>query len=115
MSRLHATPEGAGRYDNLHGDEDGHWPTPAEERAQQLEADRKAKALLCSASWWDETLCGVNAIERVLPEALARIMSNLDNACSGDPIGRDAITTALSQVQRTAIRMARAEVEREEA
>ena len=90
------------------------WPTPAEQYAQSVEVDRKADELVRSEKWWDETLCGDNEAGRALPGALARIMSNLDSACSGDQIGRDAVTTALSQVQRVARRMARAEVERDE-
>lgn len=90
------------------------WPTPAEQYAQSVEIDRKAEDLIRSEAWRDQVLCGINEATNMLPGALARAMSNLDNACSGDSIGRDAVTTALSQVQSAARALARAEVERDE-
>ena len=99
--------------DKLHGDEDIPFLTAAEESEREAALDRRADELLRSEAWWDETLCGVNEIERVLPRALARIMANLDSACSGDSIARDAITTAMSRVQSAAKGMARAEAEQE--
>ena len=100
-------------YSGFHGDED--WPemTPAEEAERDAEVDRKVKELLCSEAWWDLTMCGDNEIFSALPACLARVMANLDNACSGDQIGRDAVTTALSQLQRVARDMAQKEVEQD--
>ena len=85
--------------------------TPAEEAERDAEVDRKVKELLCSEAWWDLVLCGISQTTNALPAILARVMANLDNACSGDQIGRDAVTTAMSQLQRLAKGMARKEVE----
>ncbi len=90
------------------------WPTPAEQHRHSLEVDRKADELICSEAWWDSTLCGINEATNALPAALARVMANLDRACKGESIGRDAVLTAASQVQRAARVLARAEVERDE-
>jgi len=90
------------------------WPTAAEEMQRLREIDRKAEAMLASEEWWDIELCGINGITNMLPAALARVMANLDKACSGEQIGRDAITTALSQVQRVARQMAREQAENED-
>lgn len=53
------------------------------------------------ADWWKEKFGGLS-LGNDAASALARCMANLDAACRGCPISRDAITTALSHLQRLA-------------
>jgi len=50
--------------------------------------------------FWADAIVGDGEVRNLLPDILARVMANLDRTCDGESIGRDAITTALSQLQR---------------
>lgn len=100
MAYAHAAPEGAGRYDRLHGDEDGIWPTAAEQCLIDQLADQKLEERLYDDHvQFDDLLAGIDPVD--YEQQLQRALRNLDRACKGDKIALDAITTALSQIQRT--------------
>ena len=71
---------------------------------------RKLKAhverCLTDPYFWADSIRDDKGIRNNLPDILARCMANLDRACDGEQIGRDAITTALSQLQEAARREA---------
>lgn len=64
------------------------------------EAREQAELDLKNQDWWNGRLDGFNKVSRQVPETLARCMTNLDAACNGDEIARNAILTALSQLQK---------------
>lgn len=61
------------------------------------EAERNVK----DADWWADKL-GSMDLGKDVASALARCMTNLDAACNGEPISRDAVLTALSVLQKQA-------------
>lgn len=72
-----------------------------ERDAIEYEAREAANAAILTADYWNERLDGTDAAYSVA-QALARVMVNLDAACKGDEISRNAILTALSNLQREA-------------
>lgn len=72
--------------------------TLADEVAIQAESER----LVRDSDWWGRQLEGINALTNELPAVVARCMANLDSACAGSEIARDAITTALHNLQKLA-------------
>lgn len=67
------------------------------ERQREVDAERDVK----DADWWAERLCDVSTVKATAAE-LARCMVNLDAACNGCPISRDACLSALSALQKSA-------------
>lgn len=57
---------------------------------------------LTNPYFWSDALADDKNIRNELPDILARCMANIDRACRGEQIARDAITTALSQLQSLA-------------
>lgn len=68
------------------------------ERELRLRVER----CLTDPYFWADSLRANGEIRNALPDILARCMANLDLACGGEQIARDAITTALAQLQRIA-------------
>lgn len=98
MSRLSAAPEGAGRYDRLHGDEDQYFTTAHEQALIETIADQKLAARLYNDSeQFDDLLSGIDPSD--YQPQLQRALRELDRACKGSEISRDAVLTALSQIQ----------------
>ena len=62
----------------------------------------RVERCLTDPYFWADAINDDGAVHNGLPDILARCMANIDRACSGDPIGRDAITTSLSQLQNLA-------------
>lgn len=107
MSHAHAAPEGAGRYDNLHGDEDLIFLTPSQERAIECRVlELRDERLYDDQVQFDDLLAGIDPAD--YQPQLQRALRNLDRACNGEPIALDAITAALSQIQE----MLKAEADR---
>jgi hypothetical protein len=83
----------------FHGDEDLQPDLTPEElafmerRAKEMIADR-----LREPNKFYELMAGIDP--RDIDSHIHRCMLNLDNACGGDTIGRDAILHALCHVQR---------------
>ena len=97
---MKVAPEGAGRYDHLHGDEDAYWPTAAEEALIEQLADQKLTARLYDdAEQFNDLLAGIEPSD--YEPQLQRALRNLDRACKGDRASIDAVLTAVSQIQRT--------------
>lgn len=95
---LRVAEEGAGRYDRLHGDEDMVFLTPAEERAIERRAlELRDERLYDDQVQFDDLMAGIDPAD--YQPQLQRALRNLDQACKGDKIALDAITTALSQIQ----------------
>lgn len=67
------------------------------ERQREVDAERDVK----NSDWWTERL-GEPSIAKDAAAALARCMTNLDAACNGCPISRDACLSALSGLQKSA-------------
>lgn len=67
------------------------------DRQREVDAEREIK----NSDWWAERL-GELSIAKDAAVALARAMTNLDAACNGCPISRDAVLTALSNLQKQA-------------
>ncbi len=90
--------EGAGRFDSLHGDEDDAPELTASEQAQvSARADELIAARLRDPAQFAELILACS----YFASQLHRIMQNLDNACSGDRIGINAVLTACCQIQRS--------------
>jgi len=93
-----AAPEGAGRYDNLHGDEDMVFLTHGEERAIERRAlELRDERLYDDQVQFDDLLAGIDPAD--YQPQLQRALRNLDKACAGELIAIQAITTALTQIQ----------------
>lgn len=89
------------------------------DRLRQEQDDDAAEALRAQAErdirdpdWWKDKLGGVSIADDAA-NVLARCMTNLDDACRGCPISREAITTALSNLQSLARADARDEAQEE--
>ena len=93
---------GLGRHDSLHGDEDFHEYSRAEEARIEREARRLESEKLVDPWWWNERMEGVNALSSEVPSQMARMMGNLERARRGETVAVDAITTALSRLARLA-------------
>lgn len=65
------------------------------ERQREVDAEREIK----NSDWWAARLGDLSI---ATAEALARCMTNLDAACNGCPISRDACLSALSGLQKAA-------------
>jgi len=78
-----------------------HMQAQAEALLERETRERGERALLDPAFWAD-SLDDDKAIRADAPDAIARCMANLDRACRGEQIAIDAITTALSQLRRSA-------------
>jgi hypothetical protein len=90
-------------YSGAHGDE--NWPTPPEQAALEEHCKAVAYDNLRDAAWW-ECMSGEDDVGAALAACVARCMANLDNACKGELIALNAITTALSNLQSVANDMA---------
>lgn len=90
------------RNAHIHGDEDYTELSRGDLALIERKAERLCTAKLVSADWWNECLEAVSPLTADLPSQLARMMANLAHARRGEPIAIDAITTALSQIERTA-------------
>lgn len=91
MSRLRAYPVPGGIVIEPM-DEDAAYDA---ERQREVDAERDLK----NSDWWTERL---GELSIATAEALARCMTNLDAACNGCPISRDACLSALSGLQKAA-------------
>jgi len=77
-----AAPEGAGRYDNLHGDEDMVFLTHGEERAIERRAlELRDERLYDDQVQFDDLLAGIDPAD--YQPQLQRALRNLDRACKG--------------------------------
>ncbi len=90
----------AGRFDHLHGDEDD---APELTAAEQAQVDARAGELMRERmddiAQFDDLLDGIEPT--LISHPLHRALRNLDNACSGDRIGINAVLTAIAQIQLT--------------
>ena len=74
-----------------------------DEADAHAEAVARAYADIQTYEWWSVALEGIPSAERAAA-ALAACMKELDAACDGDTLALTAITTALSRLQRDALR-----------
>lgn len=86
----------------LHGDEESRFYSDAEELRLNRRTGELTAEFVSDPTWWNDRMEGVNALSGEVPGVLARCMGNLRQACGGERIGLDAITTALSQLERLA-------------
>lgn len=93
MSRLRAYPVEGGIVIEPMDEDAAH----DAEVQRDLDAERDVR----NSDWWTERL-GDLSIAKDAAAALARAMTNLDAACNGCPISRDAVLTALSNLQKQA-------------
>ena len=68
--------------------------------------DVAAADLLCSAEWWADYMEGLASCEAIAT-CLARCYTELDRACRGQQVARDAVFTALHNLERDAKASAR--------
>ena len=70
---------------------------------QEVEAEATASVerLIKDADWWNIELEGL-PFSRSVADCIARCMQNLDAACAGDRLSRDALLMALANLQRVA-------------
>ena len=73
-----------------------------DELAALREAKEKAREDVQTSEWWFDRLEG-EASAWSVSEAISRCMREIDAACKGDTIAMRAITTALSNLQASAI------------
>lgn len=79
-------------------DEDRAFET---EMQREVDAEAQAARDVKDSDWWAERLGDVSIASNAAT-AIAWCMANLDAACNGCPISRDAVLTALSNLQKQA-------------
>jgi hypothetical protein len=85
-------------------EEERRWQEEEQRREEaEFEATSKAAQDIKDADWWAERLEGIDPSKEAAA-TLARCMTNLDAACTGDAISVTAILTALSNLQKQAKR-----------
>lgn len=89
-------PSGAGRFD--HAVDDRQYPTPAEERAIEVRTAELIAERLADAAQFADLMSGIEPTS-IYPH-LQRALLELDRACRGDSIARDAVLSAVSRIQR---------------
>ncbi len=88
----------AGRFDHLHGDEDDAPELTATEQQQvDARADELMRERMDDIAQFDDLLAGIDSA--LINHPLHRALRNLDNACSGDRIGINAVLTAIAQIE----------------
>lgn len=99
MRHAHAAPEGAGRFDHTHGDEDGRWITAQESARIDTMADQKlAERLYNDEAQFTDLLAGIEPTDYYAQ--LQRALRERERAIKGDKIASDAVFTALTLIDR---------------
>ena len=90
----------AGRYDSAHGDEDQTALTAEQSALISMRADEIIAERLADPTHFRDLMSGIDSDD--YGPQLCRALRHLDAACQGrgDVISRDAVLTALSQIQR---------------